>query len=82
MPRCEDYPCCGHEDGDCPRIDDEGVEHWRCVGGCGEELPRNARSSICADCQRRMFRDENYDYYDNGGHEPDDIDDDVEEDEA
>jgi hypothetical protein len=29
-----------------------------------------------------MFRDENYDYYDNGGHEPDDIDDDVEEDEA
>jgi hypothetical protein len=65
MPRCEDYPCCGHESGDCPRIDANGNERWRCVGGCGKELPRNARSSICVSCQRRMARredDGDYDY--------------------
>jgi hypothetical protein len=47
--RCEDYPCCGHEDGDCP--DSQG--RFTCVG-CGTRLPKNASSSICSRCQRRM----------------------------
>lgn len=52
---CEDYPCCGHESGDCPRIDSQGRERWRCTE-CSRELPLNASSSICSRCQRRMQR--------------------------
>lgn len=55
MARCEDFPCCGHEAGDCPRIDKDGREVWRCVE-CGRDLPRGARSSICGPCQRELFR--------------------------
>ncbi len=47
--RCEDYPCCGHEDGDCP--DSQG--RFTCVG-CGKRLSKDAPSSICPKCQRRM----------------------------
>ena len=50
--RCEDYPCCGHEAGDCP--DSEG--RFTCVG-CGKRLPRDAGSSICPKCQSRMSQD-------------------------
>ena len=50
---CEDYPCCGHEPGDCPRIDEQGREHWRCVE-CGYELPLNATSSICSECLPKL----------------------------
>jgi len=46
---CEDYPCCGHESGDCP--DSSG--RMKCVE-CGKRLPRTATSSICARCLRRM----------------------------
>jgi len=53
---CEDYPCCGHEAGDCPRITKSGREVYRCVGGCGKELPKGSRSSICAKCQTRRAR--------------------------
>ena len=56
MARCEDYPCCGHESGDCPRIDSSGRERYRCVGGCGRELRVGATSSICAPCQRKLDR--------------------------
>ncbi len=56
---CEDFPCCGHEAGDCPRVDEGGGEHWRCVG-CGSELPLGARSSLCAICQGGI-RDGDYD---------------------
>jgi hypothetical protein len=48
---CEDYPCCGHERGDCP--DSNG--RFTCVE-CGRRLPRQAVSSICLPCQRRMYR--------------------------
>ena len=48
MARCEDYPCCGHEPGDCP--DSDG--RYTCVG-CGKRLPRSAPSSYCTTCQRR-----------------------------
>lgn len=54
--RCEDYPCCGHTPGDpCPDRDRDGNIIARCVD-CGKRLARNARSSICAGCQRRMYR--------------------------
>lgn len=66
MPRCEDFPCCGHEAGDCPALRADGSEIWKCVE-CGKRLPRNAPSSICAKCQRNMFErteDDNYDPFD------------------
>lgn len=49
MARCEDYPCCGHEAGDCP--DSDG--RMRCVE-CGKRLRKNAHSSICLRCLERM----------------------------
>jgi hypothetical protein len=52
---CEDYPCCGHEAGDCPRITKSGREVYRCVE-CRHELPRGARSSICLRCQKARAR--------------------------
>lgn len=61
MPRCEDYPCCGHEAGDCP--DSSG--RMTCVE-CGKRLAKNATSSICAKCLRKMnFNDydSDYDFY-------------------
>ena len=51
MPRCEDYPCCGHEPGDCP--DSQG--RMSCVE-CGKRLPKTASSSICSACMKRMSR--------------------------
>jgi hypothetical protein len=48
MPRCEDFPCCGHAFGDCP----DASGRMTCVE-CGRRLPRNAASSICAKCQLR-----------------------------
>jgi len=51
MARCEDYPCCGHEAGDCP--DSSG--RMTCVE-CGKRLAKNATSSICAKCLKRMAR--------------------------
>lgn len=66
--RCEDYPCCGHEPGDCPRIDAKGHERFRCVGGCGRELKVGARSSICDSCLRRDDRRrEEYGDHDHSG---------------
>jgi len=47
--RCEDYPCCGHGDGGCPNSDGS----FNCVF-CGRKLPKNARSSMCSGCQKRM----------------------------
>ncbi len=70
MARCEDYPCCGHEQGDCPTHDKQGRERWTCVE-CGKLLPVKASSSICKRCQRAMnlrSRDgyDDYDYSMNG----------------
>jgi predicted amidophosphoribosyltransferase len=55
MARCEDYPCCGHEPGDCPTIDSKGNARFTCVE-CGKRLPLKARSSICPACARRADR--------------------------
>lgn len=56
MARCEDFPCCGHESGDCP--DSSG--RMKCVE-CGKRQPKTATSSICPKCTRRMSC-EDYDY--------------------
>lgn len=53
MARCEDYPCCGHEAGDCP----DASGRMRCVE-CGKRLPKNASSSICPKCLRMMNSDD------------------------
>ena len=60
MPRCEDYPCCGHgpaplgDDGGCP--DEDG--RFDCVL-CYSKLPKNSSSSICVSCRSgRMNWDE------------------------
>jgi hypothetical protein len=60
---CEDYPCCGHEAGDCPTHDAQGNERWTCTE-CGRRLPLHASSSICNKCRRRLERrwDEGMDY--------------------
>lgn len=51
MPRCEDFPCCGHEPGDCP--DAQG--RMRCCD-CGKRLAKGATSSLCAACLRAIRR--------------------------
>jgi hypothetical protein len=65
--RCEDYPCCGHTDGDpCPDRDASGQIVARCCF-CNRRLPRGARSSICLPCQRKARRYESetgQDYFD------------------
>jgi len=62
---CEDYPCCGHEAGDCPRIDSRGRERWRCVG-CGKTLPLKAASSFCTSCRKSMYQQMDRDDFDYG----------------
>ena len=67
MPRCEDYPCCGHgpppmgDGGGCP--DEDGC--FDCVT-CGSKLPRGASSAICNDCRtsRRYLDPDERDYQD------------------
>lgn len=52
--RCEDYPCCGHEDEDgsfCP--DEQG--RFSCVR-CGEVMPRGYTSVLCVACHKRSRR--------------------------
>lgn len=55
MPRCEDYPCCGHGDGECPERDKMGRLRFRCVE-CGKMLPIGAPSSLCSKCEHREYR--------------------------
>lgn len=70
MPRCEDYPCCGHTPDDpCPERNKRGEIVGRCVE-CGGRLKKGFRSSICDKCQRRMasmeregYGDHDSDYY-------------------
>ena len=51
MARCEDYPCCGHEAGCCPRYDEAGKQ-LDMVCTCGARLPVTSRYSICDACLR------------------------------
>jgi hypothetical protein len=53
MGRCEDWPCCGHEDGSCPDYDESGRQlNMRCT--CGAILPLDFPTSICDACHRRL----------------------------
>ena len=60
MARCEDYPCCGHENGCCPDFDDDGRQlNMVCV--CGAKLPVDNPSSCCDSCLNRDDEDEDED---------------------
>ena len=53
MPRCEDFPCCGHELGCCPDFDESGRQlNMKCT--CGATVPLTSRYSICEGCMQRM----------------------------
>lgn len=61
MEACEDFPCCGHEWGRCPRVDELGARYHVCVD-CGARLPKNTRLSLCFECvQRAVQRDRDQD---------------------
>lgn len=62
MAMCEDFPCCGHEQGCCPRFSESG-EQLDMVCTCGARLPVHNRYSICDRCLR-MDEDGCYDEYD------------------
>jgi len=61
---CEDYPCCGHEDGGCPVVGEDGTERFRCAC-CSVLMPPQATSAVCQPCHKRQdidpYRDSNYD---------------------
>jgi hypothetical protein len=49
MAMCEDFPCCGHEQGCCPNFDEFGRQ-LDMVCTCGARLPVDNRYSICDGC--------------------------------
>lgn len=61
MARCEDWPCCGHEDGCCPDYDESGRQ-INMVCTCGKKLSVDNHSSICDDCLRGDDYDDCGDY--------------------
>lgn len=61
MPRCEDFPCCGHEMGCCPDYDESGQQlNMKCT--CGATVPLTSRYSICEGCMERMNEEHDDDY--------------------
>lgn len=50
--QCEDFPCCGHEQGCCPDFDPDTGAQLNMVCTCGAKLPLNNPSSICNSCLR------------------------------
>lgn len=58
MARCEDFPCCGHEPGCCPRFENGVQMDMVCV--CGARLPIDNKTSICHHCLKDASR-EGYD---------------------
>jgi len=64
MAMCEDFPCCGHEMGCCPRFSESG-EQLDMVCTCGARLPVTNRYSICDRCLRMdedgCYDDDSYD---------------------
>ncbi len=71
MARCEDFPCCGHENGCCPDYDDSGRQ-LNMVCTCGAKLPVNNRYSICDSCMSNG--DDDYDDRDDYEEDYDDDD--------
>jgi len=66
MHRCEDFPCCGHEAGCCPRFENGRQMDMVCV--CGKRLPIDNPTSICDRCLRD--EDDIYEHAEDEG-EPD-----------
>lgn len=62
MAMCEDFPCCGHEPGCCPRFSESG-EQLDMVCTCGARLPVTNRYSICDGCLR-MGQDDDIEFAD------------------
>lgn len=63
MIMCEDFPCCGHEHGCCPRYEN-GVQ-MDMVCTCGQRLPVDNGVSICNACvnaEEGWFDEEDSDY--------------------
>lgn len=54
---CEDYPCCGHEPGGCPVIDENGAQRFHCAR-CGVLMLPHARSAVCEPCHKRWNEEE------------------------
>lgn len=52
---CEDYPCCGHEAGGCPVVDEDGAERFHCAR-CSVLMPPKARSAVCEPCHSEWRR--------------------------
>lgn len=49
MARCEDYPCCGHENGCCPDFSADG-QQLNMICTCGQPIPIDSKCSICDEC--------------------------------
>lgn len=77
MAMCEDFPCCGHELGCCPRFDESGRQ-LDMVCTCGARLPVNNRFSICDGCLNRG-EDDDRPYFEFAGEDDDDDDDDCDD---
>ena len=61
MAMCEDFPCCGHEQGCCPDFDESGKQlNMKCV--CGATLPVDNRSSLCDTCLHEGIEDDGFDH--------------------
>jgi hypothetical protein len=52
--KCEDYPCCGHEPGGCPYINEETGEKRFACARCDVLMPPRARSAVCDKCHKRL----------------------------
>ena len=50
MARCEDWPCCGHEQGCCPDYDPATGKQLNMKCTCGATVPLGSRSSLCNEC--------------------------------
>lgn len=46
---CEDFPCCGHENGCCPDFDPETGKQLNMKCTCGATVPLGG-SSLCESC--------------------------------
>lgn len=62
MARCEDYPCCGHTDGDGSSFCPDSSGRFSCAT-CGARLSKNSESSLCKGCLRRQGRRIRQGYY-------------------
>lgn len=58
---CEDWPCCGHEQGCCPDFDPETGAQLNMKCTCGATVPLGSRSSICETCLNQSEDGEPFD---------------------